>query len=155
MRGLGNQVKLLVSDVWNSFRSLPIWVQIWTLVLVIPVNLASVFFVNQPHGWIVAVFAIGGMMPSVFLALRERGCSKAMSISHLALWIPLVAMIYPVILADYHLTYRVYLSVLLTINVISLLFDIRDGWYWMMGAREVSRMRKKKTAQKRKAKKRR
>lgn len=143
-------MKSLLADIWSSFRSLPIWVQLWTLVLLIPVNLASVFFVGYPHGWIVAVFAIGGMLPSVILALRERGCSKAMSLSHLALWIPLVAMIYPVIMADYHISYSVYLSVLLTINVISLLFDLRDGWYWMMGAREVSRMRKSKAQKKRK-----
>jgi hypothetical protein len=58
-------------------------------------------------------------------------------------------MVYPVIRSDYHYEYRAYLSVLFAVNVFSLLFDLRDGWQWLTGARKVVRRKKTKTRKKR------
>ena len=30
-------------DVWISFRSLPVWVQFWVALILMPVNMASLF----------------------------------------------------------------------------------------------------------------
>ena len=118
----------LAIDIWASFRRLPGWVQLWIVVILVPVNAASVFFLAEPGGGMFAALAIGGMVPNVFIVLFERGFSKLMSLPHVLIWSPLV--VYAAgFLADTALVFgswRIYLGVLLVVNMINLAFDYVD-----------------------------
>jgi hypothetical protein len=130
-----NDVKSLLLDIWNSYRSLPTWVQIWVAFILVPVNLMSILFWQEPNGALIAVLAIGGMAPNVILMVVERGFSKAMAISHLVLWVPLLFVIVPKM--GIGSSFAMYLALLFWIDAISICFDIKDSWQWLNGDREV------------------
>ena len=51
----------LFTDIFQSFRRLPLWVQIWMVLILIPINLTSLFFLDQPMGSWIAALAVFGM----------------------------------------------------------------------------------------------
>ncbi len=120
-----------VLDIWNSYRALPIWVQIWVGLILVPANLASVFFLSAPNGIWIALLAVGGMAPNAVFMVVERGFSRIMAISHLILWTPLLVLLWPQLGAPYA-------TLLFAINAISLVFDVKDTWEWMGGKRDVA-----------------
>ena len=83
----------LIRDIWRSFRALPLWVQIWVGVILVPVNMASLWFANETMGALIAVLAVSGMVPNLLIIFFDRGFSKAMALPHLAIWIPLAAFL--------------------------------------------------------------
>ena len=125
-------------DVFNSLRALPVWVQIWVFIILVPVQVASLFFLSEPLGFWIAILAILGMMPNIFIILYERGFSKLMSIPHLLPWTGLVLLI---IFArpEGSTGFGVYLWVLLVITFISLIFDYIDAIKLWNGDRSVAR----------------
>ncbi len=130
----------LITDILTSLRALPLWVQIWVFVILVPVNMASIFFTGSPAGWVVAALAIGGMLPNVFFILYERGFSKAMALSHVLIWSPLLIIIALFLLNDPIIDggYRIYLLVLFGVNLFSLGFDIIDSIKWFRGDRDIA-----------------
>ncbi len=129
----------LILDIWSSFRSMPLWVQIWVGLILAPVNMAALFYVGAPGGWLVAALAIGGMLPNLVLMAVERGLSKAMALSHLVLWIPLVFVILNLRGAEGVAGgFASYLLLLLVVDLISLGFDIPDSIKWFRGDRDVA-----------------
>lgn len=127
----------LVSDIWRSFRAMPIWVQIWVALILVPVNMAAIFFVFEPHGILIATLAIGGMMPILAIMIYERGLSKAMGIPHLLIWTPLVVIIWQS-LDGATGEFASYLWILLAIDLISLGFDYPDMVKWIKGDRAIA-----------------
>jgi len=129
----------MISDLWNSFRALPGWVQIWVMVILGPMNLLPLAFLAAPNGGWIALLAIGGMTPNLFIMIRERGLSKAMALPHVVIWTPLVLLILST-LTDPALTgsFRIFLYLLLITDVISLAFDYRDALLWFRGDRSVA-----------------
>ena len=127
-------------DVFNSLRALPFWVQIWVFIILVPVQVASLLFLSEPLGVWIAILAILGMMPNIFIILYERGFSKLMSIPHLLPWTGLVLLI---IFArpEGSAGFEVYLWVLLVITFISLIFDYIDALKWWKGDRSVARLK--------------
>ena len=127
-------------DVWQSFRRLPLWVQIWIAVILVPVNLATLLFWSEPLGMWVAVLAVGGMLPNVVILAVERGFSKAMALPHILIWIPLLVVVIA-LLDDRALisegNWR-FLWVLLAVDAVSLGFDFAAGWKWWKGDRAVA-----------------
>lgn len=121
----------IARDIWHSYRSLPAWVQIWVGLILVPANLASVFFLNQPNGLWIAILAVGGMIPNAFFMVFERGFSRIMAISHLILWTPLMFLLWPQLGAPYA-------TILFVINGISLIFDVKDTNEWIKGERAVA-----------------
>jgi len=131
-----NQTNIFI-DIWSSFRTIPGWVQIWMMFILIPVNLVTLFFINKPMGGVLAFLAIIGMAPNIPIILKERGVSKAMAIPHLLPWTILVIIILffrPAASGSY----AVFLVVLLVINLISLVFDYRDALAWLKGDRAIA-----------------
>ncbi len=130
----------LIRDVWRSFRAMPLWVQFWVALVLVPVNLAAALFWNQPGGALIAVLAIGGMLPNVAMMLAERGLSKGMALSHVALWTPLGAIVAWRLLAGEGgaPAYTTYLWLLLAVDLVSLAFDFPDAWKWWKGDRAVA-----------------
>ena len=132
---------LRLSQIWQSWRRLPLWVMIWVALILVPINLASLLFVAQPFGVWVAALAVMGMAINVPIILIERGFSKLMSLPHLILWTPLVALIvWALWFGDAALssTFAGFLVVLLVIDVVSLVFDYPDFFKWLRGDRATA-----------------
>lgn len=130
---------ILLKDVWRSFRALPVWVQIWVGLILVPVNAAAILFIYEPSGLTIAALAIGGMLPNLAIMIKERGLSKAMALPHLLIWIPLVL----VLLANlqnplFSAPFQSYIWLLLLIDGISLAFDIPDAIKWGKGDRDIA-----------------
>lgn len=128
----------LVSDLWQNYRALPLWVQIWVFGVLVPVNAASIFFIGQPGGLWIAFLAITAMLINVPVMIVERGFSKTMALSHLPLWTPLVIWLI-VARPEGSAAYQSYLWVLLVVDAISLGFDYPDAWRWWKGERGVTK----------------
>ncbi|MCF6272958.1 MAG: hypothetical protein L3J37_07165 [Rhodobacteraceae bacterium] len=124
-------------DIWRSYRALPLWVQIWVLGILMPVNLAALFFMGQPGGVWVAVLAIGAMLPNIGILVFERGLSKMMAFPHLLPWSGLIIWLL-VAMPQGSAAYGVYLWVLIVVNGISLGFDFPDGVKWWRGDRAIA-----------------
>ena len=128
----------MLTDIWESFRAMLTWVQIWVAVLLVPINVAAIFFIDQPSGLWIAILAIGAMMLNIPVMLYDRGFSKLMAFPHLIPWSILViwiAFARPVGSA----AYDNYLWILLITNAISLAFDFPDALKWWKGDRAASR----------------
>ena len=128
----------LFIDIWTSFRALPLWVQVWVMVILFPINVASLFFLNEPSGGLIAFLAIIAMLPNLPILVYLRGFSKMLALPHVIPWAILVIIIL-VARPVGSSTYNSYLWVLLIINIISLLFDIPDSIKWLKGDRAVAR----------------
>lgn len=129
----------MIADIWQSFRRLPIWVQIWVGLLLAPANLLALAFLDQPGGVWVAALAILGMAPNLAIIAAERGLSKAMSLPHLVFWTPLLGVIVWLIASGAASGgYLTFLFLLLAIDAISLAFDYRDAWLWWNGDRKIA-----------------
>lgn len=122
----------LIADVWASFRRLPGWVQIWVALILVPVNMASLWFTGGPGGIWVAGLAVGALAVNSAVLVVERGLSKAMALPHLLIWTPLVLWL--ALMGDK----SAYLWLLLAVDGLSLAFDYPDALKWLRGDRAVA-----------------
>lgn len=128
--------------IWQSFRSVPLWVQVWVAGILVPANAASFallhYWSGQAAAW-AAVFVVLTNVPIMYIA---GGMSRLMSIPHLIAWFPLQMLLVmrlmgevgPVSLSQGE---SIFIIVLLIINGISLVFDTLDSWKWLKGEREI------------------
>ncbi|WP_231703946.1 hypothetical protein [Cochlodiniinecator piscidefendens] len=130
-------MKPMVNDVWQSFRRIPIWVQIWIVVILVPVNLWSLTYFEQPGGAAIALLAVGGMLPNVGIMAWERGLSKLMSLPHLVVWGPLIFVIL-FTMPNAEPKYLKFLYLLLMVDLLSLGFDVVDFRKWLRGDRSIA-----------------
>lgn len=130
----------MILNIWNSFRRLPVWVQIWVGLILIPVNLLPLAFLSEPRAGLIAGLAVGGMAFNLPILLREQGLSKAMAIPHLLLWTPLVVVVFRQLRngGDMAAAYTTVLAVLLVVDGISLAFDFVDALKWWRGDRAIA-----------------
>lgn len=129
--------------IWKSFRSLPLWVQLWVAGILTPVNAAPFFLLDTwlgMAGAIAAAFVVATNLPIMWWA---GGMTRLMSVPHLFAWIPLQIAIPlrlsgaigagPVGDAEFWLGVALFV-----VNGISLSFDLLDSWRWLRGEREVA-----------------
>lgn len=136
----------MVGDIWRSFRRVPMWVQVWIMVFLVPANILPLAFLDAPYGLWVAVLSIGGMLPNLFIMIAERGVSKRMALPHLIIWTPLVIGIGWLLLSFGPLASGQVLetnwwrglAVVFLVDLLSLMFDYVDGWKWWRGDRAVA-----------------
>ncbi len=123
----------MIRDIWMSFRNLPLWVQIWMVFFLIPVNLAPLAFVDQPQGALIAALSVTGMALNIPIIRAARGMTKAMALPHLICWVPLVAIIIMLLTDGTVLSpeYARFLLLLLVVDLISLAFDLNDSIVWL------------------------
>ncbi|MDE2149329.1 MAG: hypothetical protein KGJ55_05735 [Gammaproteobacteria bacterium] len=126
---------------WRSYRSLPGWVQLWVGLVLVPANVLPFFFLDTwsgRAGAAAAVVVVATNLPIMWIA---GGMTRAMSLPHLLAWIPLeIALL---LRLQGHAgavgspEARLAL-LLLTVNAVSLVFDVLDSWRWWRGEREVA-----------------
>ena len=130
----------LIGDIWGSFRRLPLWVQVWVALILVPVNMLSLLFFAYPGAVWVAVLAVGGMLPNIAIMVAERGLSKAMALPHLLIWTPLIGLVLwlQYTFPGFPPLFKNYLWLLLAVDLISLGFDYPDALKWKRGDRAVA-----------------
>ncbi len=123
----------MIADIWLSFRALPLWVQLWMTFILVPVNLGTLAFVDQPQGALIAALAVTGMALNIPIMRAARGMSKAMALPHLICWVPMVAIIIILLTDGTPLTtgFVRFLVLLLIVDLISLGFDLNDSIVWL------------------------
>lgn len=130
----------VILEIWASFRRMPLWVQGWVLLILMPVNLIPLLLLDAPYGGVIALMSVGGMAPNIFIMLGQRGLSKAMGIPHLIVWTPLVVFLVWLLSSGVQLPagYTAFLKMLLGVNVVSLAFDYADVLKWWRGDRAIA-----------------
>ncbi|MCF6303954.1 MAG: hypothetical protein L3J33_01100 [Rhodobacteraceae bacterium] len=128
----------MLRTIYFSYRAMPVWVQIWVFFVLAPVNMAAIFFINEPMGIWIAVLAIGAMLPNLPVIIYDRGFSKLMAFPHLLPWTLLVLWL---VFArpEGSAAFGVFLWVLLIIDAISLAFDYPDAIKYLRGDRSPAR----------------
>ena len=129
----------LVRDVLGSAQRLPLAVQAWVFLVLMPVNLAALVVVGQPLGPLVAALAVGALAVNGVVMVLDRGFSLAMALPHVVLWVPLLGVIGYALLGrdDVGGAYAAYLVVLLVVDAVSLWFDVPDAKRWLDGQRDT------------------
>ena len=127
-------------EIWKSFRRMPVWVQVWVACILAPINIATLYYVSQPYGILVAILAIGGMAPNIFIMNRERGLSKAMAIPHVIVWPILLCVIAGILATQVGLSpaHLLFLQLLFAIDFVSLCFDVPETRAWLKGDRAIA-----------------
>ncbi|SEM83116.1 hypothetical protein SAMN04488077_108141 [Roseovarius tolerans] len=128
----------MISEIWHSYRRLPLWVQAWVSVILVPVNTASLAFLSEPFGLWVAALAVGAMLLNGVMMLVERGFSKLMALPHVLIWTPMLGLVLWLLAQEIAPDYRIYLLILLAVDVISLVFDVIDTRKWLSGDRKIA-----------------
>ncbi len=133
------------SDIWQSFLALPMWVRIWTFLILVPINVASIWFIGQPGSVLIASIAIAGIAFNAIPLWFERGFTNTMAIPHVIFWVPLVIILIAYLTGsktilgeELYEEYRYFLVALLICNIISLAFDIPDAITWFRNRKRIS-----------------
>ncbi|MBL4807267.1 MAG: hypothetical protein JKY31_08260 [Rhodobacteraceae bacterium] len=127
----------MIRDIYASFRALPVWVQVWVALILVPVNAAALLFITEPSGVWIAILAVGAMLPNLGVMAYDRGFSKLMALPHLLPWSVLVSWLL-FFRPEAFGAYAIYLWVLLAIDAVSLGFDFPDAGKWIKGDRAVA-----------------
>jgi hypothetical protein len=126
----------MIRDIVESLGALPAWVVAWMFLALAPVNLASLFFLNEPNGILISILALAGIVPNVIILLFNRGIhgvADLMTVPHMIAWPPLFYVAYTTFLEIDNGAYLTYLCILLAVNLVSLVFDFRDAFRWLRG----------------------
>lgn len=128
------------ADCHRSFRAIPLWVRVWVLGVLIPVNASTFWFLDSRIGQAGAAAAVLVVAANVPIMLVERGVSRLMALPHLFAWIPLLAWLAALLAFDATLTASEtrLATVLAVVNGISLVFDTIDSVRWLCGQRDVA-----------------
>ena len=128
--------------IYQSYRSLPVWVQIWVGLILVPVNAAAFLLLGTWLGVAAAIAAVFVVVTNAPIMWVTGGMSRLMSVPHLFAWFPLQVLI-PLRMAEMVGSAPVsaaewwYGLILFVINGISLVFDTIDSVRWFRGEREV------------------
>lgn len=137
------RMRVRTAKIWQSYRSLPGWVQIWVAVVLIPVNVLPFLWLDTwtgKAGAAAALFVVITNLPIMWIAC---GMSRAMSLPHLLAWIPLEIMLALRVFGTALSTPELTLALLLLfVNGVSLIFDALDSWRWWRGERDLPGQRR-------------
>ena len=121
----------------QSARQLPLWVKVWVLGVLVPVNTLPFGFLDTRVGRAAAVASLLVVISNTTILLAQRGITRLMALPHLIAWIPLVSWLAASLLFDATLSgSEADLAIaLLIVNGISLGFDTVDYVHWLCGQR--------------------
>lgn len=126
--------------LWQSFRRLPMWVQLWMAAILLPANLFSLFLLDYPSARMIALAALLALGSNMLLMYWYAGFTRLMALPHLLVWGPLEVILLMYLIAGapaLTINEVMYICLILAVNGISLLFDARDSWHWLQGERQV------------------
>ncbi|MBH0059009.1 hypothetical protein I6F65_18875 [Pseudoalteromonas sp. SWXJZ94C] len=127
----------LLIDIWQSFLTLPNWVKIWVGLWLAPINMLTLYFINNTSGLLITCLAYAGLLPNLFVMIYNRGFSRLMALPHLLPWTIMLGVIYSALpLSDG--IYSAFLWALFITNFVSLVFDYPDTYKWFKGQKEVA-----------------
>jgi hypothetical protein len=126
-------------QLWLSFRRLPLWVQVWVALVLVPVNLLSFLMLEYQAAQMVALAAVLALGSNMLLLYRYAGFSRAMALPHLVVWGPLQILLLMRVLQTPapDAGEVMFICLVLLVNGISLIFDLLDTWRWWQGERQV------------------
>lgn len=127
---------------WASYRRMPLWVQLWVGLILFPANALSFFLLDTWFGYYAAWAAAFVFLTNMPIMYFCRGMSRLMAVPHLFGWIPLE------ILGVMRLFEQIgpspippmecaFVSLIVIVNGISLVFDFNDTNKWIQGDRQV------------------
>lgn len=127
-----------IVEVSEQIRSLPPALFVWLRLIAIT-NMASVFLLRRTEArWVLgAMLFIAATNIPIFLSL---GLVKLGSIPHLIVWIPLVAHLARQLRSgqvDLRTPFGMWCFAVMLINLVSVVFDVRDGAQYLLGDRET------------------
>lgn len=123
---------------WQSFRSLPLWIQVWVAGILVPVNVAGFLLLDTPAGQWTALAAALVLLSNYPLMLACRGMGRLLSVPHLLIWGPLqVALVYRLGSGAPEPVEQGFVILVLVVNGLSLVFDTLDSLRWLRGERGV------------------
>jgi len=128
-----------ILDLWKSFLSLPLWVRLWVLIILVPINIASLAFTAEPKSTIIISLALAGITFNLIPLWLDRGFTSAMAVPHIIFWTPLViVLIYQLFFSGFEFSnnYHVFLILLLVCDSLSLFMDIPDALRWAKDRRK-------------------
>jgi len=121
-----------INDVWASFTDLPSWVQVWVGLVLVPANVLPLGFLGEPYAWPMAILSVGGMMPNLYILVKDRAFGPVMALSHLVLWPPLIVLIFFAISqVGIGGLFGRFLLILMVVDLVSIGFDILDARKWV------------------------
>ena len=123
----------MISDIWTSYRRLPLWVQGWVALWLAPINFASIFFISERNGLWLFVLMVAGIAPNLPIMMKARGMTDLMALPHLIAWPPLLLMIVITLVQGTTNTHAAFLVVLFITDLVSLIFDAADFRHWKNG----------------------
>ena len=129
----------MIKDLWQSFMRLPLWVRLWVVVFLAPVNAATLAFLGEPYGLVIALLAYAGMVPNIAIMGIERGVSRLMAVPHLIFWTPMLIVVVIALSGDAVSSpvHYGFLGLLFVVDMVSLAFDARDTRDWWNGKRAI------------------
>ena len=121
-----------MKELYQSFLSLPTWVKIWMMGILVPVNMLGLFFLDNEIGLWIAILGIAGMAPNILVMFFEKAFSKTMAVSHIIPWSILVVYLAMQLGKGNVPTGSIYYVVwlVLTVDAISLAFDYKESIEW-------------------------
>jgi hypothetical protein len=125
--------------LWQSFRRLPLWVQLWMAAVLLPANLLSLFLLQYPSARMVAIAAVLALGSNMLLIYGYAGFTRLMALPHLLVWGPLEVMLLMYLMAGSPtptIDEVMYICLVLAVNGFSLCFDALDSWRWLRGERQ-------------------
>ena len=126
--------------IWHSFRNLPLWLPGWGLLILMPLNGASLLLLSSFSGQATALALLLVLAVNLSLMWHHGGMNKDMSLVHLLAWIPLELGLLGQLAGlwgDDFMTasqWAFTVAIVMT-NAVSLFFDIVDAWCWAQGDR--------------------
>lgn len=131
------------AQIWQSYRSLPGWVQLWVGVVLLPVNVLPFLWLDTWTGKAGAAAALFVVLTNIPIMWIAGGMSRVMSLPHLLAWIPLEIVLALRVSGMALPTPELTLALLLLfVNGISLVFDALDTWRWWRGERDIPRQQR-------------
>lgn len=120
---------------WLSFRTLPTHLQVWVAGVLMPINAASLLFLDTFSGRVTALALVAVLAVNLPLMLHHQAMNRNMSLVHLLAWLPLELVLLAQlaglcgdqVLTPWQWGFTV---AVIMVNAVSLFFDLVDAWCW-------------------------
>lgn len=120
----------MATGILRSLRRMPLWVQIWMALILIPTNFGALFFLGEPYAVTVLILANAAMVIVAGMIVVQGGTSKIVSAPHVVCRVALLALLAVLLTGGIEASagYAHYLWVLMAVNTVALGLDGYATW---------------------------